>query len=110
MFKTGIPDFIARPKINLDVNEDSTLQLQVKMEGNPPPSADFRWPHLTGSTPTNVASVQLYPFVYSSTYKLNHINARDHHQKQHHQMLLFCVSLFFLFSIINYSVMVTSAE
>ena len=75
MFKTGIPDFIARPKINLDVNEDSTLQLQVKMQGNPPPSSDFRLPHLTGSTPTNVASVQLYPFVYSSTYKLNHIDA-----------------------------------
>jgi len=71
----GIPDFIARPQIALDVNEGSTLQLQVEMDGNPQPSADFIWPHLTGSSPTNVPSLQLYPFVYSSTYKLNKIDA-----------------------------------
>ena len=45
------------------------------MDGNPEPSADFRWPHLTGSSPTNVPSAQLYPFVYSSTYTLNNIDA-----------------------------------
>ena len=45
------------------------------MDGNPKPSAEFRWPHLTGSSPTNVPSVQLYPFVYSSTYTLNNIDA-----------------------------------
>ena len=45
------------------------------MDGNPQPSADFRWPNLTGSSPTNVASVQLYSFVYSSTYTLNNIDA-----------------------------------
>ena len=44
------------------------------MDGNPKPSADFRWPHLTGSSPTNVPSVQLYSFVYSSTYSLNNID------------------------------------
>ena len=59
----------------MDVNEGSDLQLQVKMDGNPQPSADFRWPHLTGSSPTNVPSVQLYPFVYSSTYTLKNIDA-----------------------------------
>ena len=45
------------------------------MDGNPKPSADFRWPHLTGSSPTNVPSARLYPFVYSSTYILNNIDA-----------------------------------
>ena len=45
------------------------------MDGNPEPSADFRWPHLTGSSPTNVPSAQLYPFVYSSTYTMNNIDA-----------------------------------
>ena len=74
-FTSGVPDFIARPQIALDVNEGSTLQLQVEMDGNPLPSADFRWPHLTGSSPTNVPSVQFYPFVYSSTYTLNTIDA-----------------------------------
>ena len=75
-FTTGIPDFIARPQIALDVNEGSNLQLQVEMDGNPQPSADFIWPHLTGSSPTNIPSVKLYPFVYSSTYTLNSIDAR----------------------------------
>ena len=74
-FTTGIPDFIERPPSTLDVQEGSNLQLRIEMDGNPGPSADFRWPHLTGSSQTNVPSVQLYPFVYSSTYKLNHINA-----------------------------------
>ena len=74
-FQTGIPDFIVRPPITLDVNDGSNLQLRVEMDGNPQPSADFRWPHLTGSSPTNVPSVQLYPFVYSSTYTLNNIDA-----------------------------------
>jgi len=71
----GIPDFIARPPNTLDVNEGSNLQLRVEVDGNPKPSADFRWPHLTGSSPTNVPSVQLYPFAYSSIYTLNNIDA-----------------------------------
>ena len=45
------------------------------MDGNPKPSAYFRWPHLNGSSTTNVTSVQLYPFAYSSTYTMNKINA-----------------------------------
>jgi len=71
----GIPDFIVRPPSTLDVNEGSNLKLQVTMDGNPSPSADFRWPHLTSSSPINAQSVQLYPFVYSSTYTLNNIDA-----------------------------------
>jgi len=71
----GIPDIIARPPITLDVKEGTNLQLQITMGGSPKPSADFRWLHLTGSSPTNVPSVQLYPFVYSSTYTLNNIDA-----------------------------------
>ena len=43
------------------------------MDGNPRPSADFKWLHLSGST--NVPSVQVYPFIYSSTYSLNNIDA-----------------------------------
>ena len=74
-FQTGIPDFIKQPPNTLDVNEGSNLQLRIEMDGNPQPSADFRWPHLTGSSPTNVPSVHLYPFVYSSTYTLNNIDA-----------------------------------
>jgi len=71
----GRPDFRAMPPITMDVREGSNLQLPVEMDGNPKPSADFRWPHLTGSSPTNVPSEQLYPFVYSSTYKLTNIDA-----------------------------------
>ena len=59
----------------MDVNEGSNLQLRIEMDGNPQPSADFRWPHRTGSTPTNVPSARLYPFVYSSTYTMNNIDA-----------------------------------
>ena len=44
------------------------------MDGNPQPSADFRWPNLTGSSPINIPSVQLYPFVYSSTYAKTNID------------------------------------
>ena len=44
------------------------------MDGNPRPSADFRWLHLPLSPPTSGKSVKLYPFVYSSTYVLNNIN------------------------------------
>ena len=43
------------------------------MDGNPKPSADFKWPHLSG--PMGAPSVQLYPFIYSSTYSLNNIGA-----------------------------------
>ena len=74
-FQTGIPDFIKQPPNNLDVNESSNVQFRIEMDGNPQPSADFKWPHLTGSSPTNVPSVQLYPFVYSSTYTMNNIDA-----------------------------------
>ena len=73
-FQTGISDFIKQPPNTLDVTEGSNLQLRIEMDGNPQPSADFRWPHLTGSSPTNVPSVQLYPFVYSSTYTMNNID------------------------------------
>ena len=75
LFETGIPDFIQQPPSTLDITEGSNLQLRIEMDGNPQPSADFKWPHLTGSSPTNVPSVQLYPFVYSSTYTLNTIDA-----------------------------------
>ena len=74
-FKTGIPDFITRPPSAVDVNEGSNLQLRVQMDGNPKPSAYFKWPHINSSSPTNVTSVQLYPFVYSSTYTMNNIDA-----------------------------------
>ena len=59
----------------LDVVENGTLRLTIHLDGNPRPSVDFRWPHLSGSSPTNVPSVQLYPFVYSSTYTLTNIPA-----------------------------------
>ena len=45
------------------------------MDGNPKPSADFRWLHHTGSSPTNITSFELHPFVYSSVYTLNNISA-----------------------------------
>ena len=75
LFQTGTPDFITQPPYTLDITEGSNLQLRIEMDGNPQPSADFKWPHLTGSSPTNVPSVQLYLFVYSSTYTLNNIDA-----------------------------------
>ena len=73
-FKTGIPDFIKQPP-TLDINEGSNLLLRVEMDGNPQPSVDFRWRHLTGSSPINVPSFQLYPFAYSSTYTRTNIDA-----------------------------------
>ena len=74
-FQTGIPDFIKQPPHTLDVNEGSNLQLGIEVDGNPKPTADFRWPHLTGSSPPNVPSFQVYPYVYSSTYTMNNIGA-----------------------------------
>ena len=74
-FQTGIPDFIKQPPNTLEMPEGSNLRLRIEMDGNPQPSADFKWPHLFGSSPTNVPSVQLYPFVYSSTYTMNNIDA-----------------------------------
>jgi len=71
----GIPEFISQPPSSLVLNEGSNLRLMVEMDGNPKPSADFKWPHLIGSLPINAQSVQLYPFVYSSTYTLNNIDA-----------------------------------
>jgi len=71
----GVPEFIKFPPDILDVNESSDLNLKIEVDGHPKPSADFKWPHLTGSSPTNVPSVQLYPFVYSSTYALKNIDA-----------------------------------
>ena len=44
------------------------------MDGYPQPSADFKWTHLPSSTPSSVPNVQLYPFVYTSTYSLNNID------------------------------------
>ena len=74
-FPTGIPVFIVQPQKTLEINESSNLHLRIEMDGYPQPSASFRWPHLTDSSATNVPSVQLYPFVYSSTYILNTIDA-----------------------------------
>ena len=54
------------------MKEQSNLELRIEMNGNPPPSADFKWSHLPMST--TVSSEQLYPFVYSSTYSLHNIN------------------------------------
>ena len=75
MLPIGVPEFINFPPDILDVNESSDLNLKIEVDGHPKPSADFKWPHLTGSSPTNVPSVQLYPFVYSSTYALKNIDA-----------------------------------
>ena len=44
------------------------------MDGNPKPSADFKWTHLPSSTPSTVPTDDLYPFVYTSTYSLNNID------------------------------------
>ena len=70
-FLTGIPGFIVQPPNAVDINESLNLQFTIEMNGNPSPSAEFRWPHLTGSSPIIVPGVLLYPFVYSSTYTLN---------------------------------------
>ena len=70
-----MPDFIRQPPSTLDVDENAPLQLTVHMDGNPRPSADFRWLHLKSSSPTNVPIVQLSPFLYSSTYTMNNIDA-----------------------------------
>ena len=64
-----------QPPNTLEIAEGSNLRLRIEMDGNPQPSADFIWPHLTGSSPTSAPSVQMYPFVYSSTYTVNNIGA-----------------------------------
>ena len=74
-FIIGAPEFTTQPPRALYLTEGSNLQMRVEMDGNPKPSADFRWPNLTNSPDTNVPGLQLYPFVYSSTYTLNSINA-----------------------------------
>ena len=70
-FPTGKPNFVKQPPCTSVVQEGSNLNLEIDMEGNPKPSAEFRWLHLTGSSPTNAPILQLYPFVYSSTYTIN---------------------------------------
>ena len=70
----GIPDFMVQPPNTLQLNEGSNLVLRINMDGNPKPSADFKWTHLPKSSTTIVPSVQLHPFVYSSTYALNNID------------------------------------
>ena len=64
-----------QPPNTLNINERSNLKLTIEMDGNPIPSADFRWPHLNDSSPTNAPSIRLHPFLYSSTYTLNNIDA-----------------------------------
>ena len=49
--------------------------LSIDMNGNPQPSAEFKWTHLPTSSSIDVPSVQFYPFVYSSAYSLNNIDA-----------------------------------
>jgi len=71
----GIPEFTILPPKTLDVNEYSDLHVLIGMDGSPKPSADFRWSHLPPSSKSNITSVQLYPFVYSSTYTLKNIDA-----------------------------------
>ena len=46
------------------------------MDGNPQPSAYFKWIDLPSSAPIYVESVQLYPFVYTSPYLLSNIDGR----------------------------------
>ena len=71
----GVPDFITQPSRTIDVDENSNLELRAQMDGNPKPTADFKWTHLPNTSLTNVPSIQLHPFVYSSTYSLNNIDA-----------------------------------
>ena len=69
-----MPKFVTHPPRTVGVTEQSNLQIRIEMDGYPKPSADFKWTHLPNSSATNVPSVQLYPFVYSSTYSLNNID------------------------------------
>ena len=62
------------PPSAVELNETSNLQLRIEMDGNPQPSADFKWAHIPNSSATNVPSAQLFPFVYSSTYSLKNID------------------------------------
>ena len=71
---SGEPYFITQPPSKIDLNENSSMELKFEMGGYPKPSADFKWSHLVHSSATNISSVQLYPFVYSSTYSLKNID------------------------------------
>ena len=65
---------MVQPPNTIEVNEGSNLVLRINMDGNPKPSVHFKWTHLPTSSTTIVPSVQLHPFVYSSTYSLNNID------------------------------------
>ena len=72
---TGAPEFTAQPPCDVFVNENSNLSFVFEFNGNPKPVANFEWLHLSSSTSETVPSIQLYPYVYSSTYLLSNVNA-----------------------------------
>ena len=73
-FPTGAPHFIRQPPTILEVNEGSTMLLKFYVDGNPKPSAYFKWPHLSQAWSEIFPIVQLHPFVYFSIYKLKNID------------------------------------
>ena len=73
-FLTGAPSFTKQPQTAVDVNEGSNLLLKFYMNGNPKPSAYFKWPHLGEGWSEIFPIVQAYPFVYFSIYKFNEVD------------------------------------
>ncbi|XP_065054140.1 uncharacterized protein LOC135682958 [Rhopilema esculentum] len=67
----GVPEFLTSTPATIEVNENSNLEMAIEMDGNPAPSADFLWPHLSDGGTTVVGS-QIYPYVYSA--KFSHPN------------------------------------
>ena len=73
---TGIPTFIVQPPSTLNINEGSNLVISIRMNGNPQPSAHFRWTHLPTSSTVIATSMRMSPSVYSTTYLIKNIDGK----------------------------------
>ena len=70
----GIPEFIAEPPTEIEVNENSPFELRIEMAGNPEPKAYFKWIHRSSLSVVNASSSLSNPFQYYAAYKMNNFD------------------------------------
>ena len=75
IFCAGIPEFVAEPPSEVEVNEHSSLELTIELEGNPKPKAYFRWSHRSSLSVVTASSGRSNPFRYHAKYKLYNVDA-----------------------------------
>jgi len=71
----GVPEFIKEPSYEVEVNENSPLELRIEIAGNPKPKAYFKWNHFSNVSQVNVSSAPLDQSLYYAIYKMNNVDA-----------------------------------